>query len=108
MRRKASSIRSTSSVSPTPSIDSGSAEAGRLRSTFSMSSISRSSGAKRRRSRINATASATTRPAKTAIATVVISIARVARFRLYGCQDHHRVGCLGIGAGTYGRNGDPS
>ena len=44
MRRKASSIRATSSVSPTPSIESGSGP-GVLRSTFSISSISVSSGA---------------------------------------------------------------
>ena len=49
IRRKASSIRSTSSVSPTPSIEAGRSGPGRLRSTFSISSIRSSSGAKRRR-----------------------------------------------------------
>ncbi len=70
MRRKASSIRSTCSVSPTPSIDSGSAAAGRLRSTFSMSSISWSSGAKRWRCRSSAAASAMAATVRTTMATV--------------------------------------
>jgi hypothetical protein len=52
MRRKASSRRSTSSVSPTPSIELGRRDPGRERSTFSIWSIRSSSGAKRRRSRI--------------------------------------------------------
>ena len=42
-------MRSTSSVSPTPSIEGGRVGPGLLRSTFSISSISFSSGAKRRR-----------------------------------------------------------
>ncbi len=56
MRRKASSIRATSSVSPTPSIERGRIGPGRLRSTFSISSISFSSGAKRRRAMTRLTA----------------------------------------------------
>jgi hypothetical protein len=47
MRRNASSIRSTSRVSPTPSIELGTTGPARERSTFSMSSISFSSGVKR-------------------------------------------------------------
>ncbi len=60
IRRKASSIRSTSSVSPTPSIEAGEGGAGLERSTFSISSIRSSSGRSRRRSRVSASISATT------------------------------------------------
>ena len=69
MRRKASSIRATSSVSPTPSMEAGRVGPGRLRSTFSISSISVSSGANRRRRRTRLTASASATAASTRIAT---------------------------------------
>ena len=55
-----------------PSIEAGSSGPGRLRSTFSISSINLSSGAKRRLRRSRLVASATTATASTTITAKVI------------------------------------